>query len=370
MCISGSVHSDIIPPVFADNCSDELSIDSTLVTTIIDCHVIQTYTWTATDQCGNSTSASTSITTTDATPPVVDEYSIEVTVYCDQSDAIPAPTASDACSQVTMEYTDVLYSGGCPGTIGRSYTFTDQCGNAAYATQFITVLDNVAPVFNFVPEPRTFVCGEAYTAPASAQASDLCDSDVQVNFTSTIAPSDCPQQQLVINTWTAIDECLNQTSVQVTDTIIICPEIIEVTSCDQYEWFGEVYTASGSYAHYTSENDCITAYALELTINESSNTSFIEEACVSYTWNGISYNASGDYTQQFVNAAGCDSTVTLHLTINQPSSAQVSASACSSYTWNGQTYPNSGTTTYVTTNAVRSDSKITPALTTNTPTIS
>jgi len=36
-----------------------------------------------------------------------------------------------------------------------------------------------------------------------------------------------------------------------------------------------------------------------------------------YTWNGITYNQSGDYTQTFVNAAGCDSVVTMHLTITE-----------------------------------------------------
>jgi hypothetical protein len=110
-------------------------------------------------------------------------------------------------------------------------------------------------------------------------------------------------------------------------------------------------------------------YALELAINESSNTSFSAEACVSYTWNGVPYTASGNYTQVFENAAGCDSTVTLQLTINQPSSAQVSATACSSYTWNGQTYTNSGVYSYNTTNAAGCDSTVTLTLTINTPSV-
>jgi hypothetical protein len=278
-------------------------------------------------------------------------------------------TATDACNEVVVDFTDILYSGGCPGTIERNYTFTDACGNVSLATQFITLLDTVAPVFTFVPEARFFACGDSYTAPVSARASDLCDSDVQINFTSAIAPSDCTQQQFIVNTWTAIDECQNETSVTVIDVITICPEVEEVTACDQYEWFGTVYIESGSFEHTENENGCDIVYALNLTINESSNTSFNATSCVSYTWNGVPYTATGDYTQVFENGAGCDSTVTLHLTINQPSSAQVSAAACSSYGWNGQTYTSSGVYTFVTTNAAGCDSTVTLTLTINTPSV-
>jgi hypothetical protein len=192
---------------------------------------------------------------------------------------------------------------------------------------------------------------------------------VQINFTSAIAPGDCPQQQFIVNTWTAIDECQNETSVTVIDVITICPEVEEVTACDQYEWFGTVYIESGSFEHTENENGCDIVYALNLTINESSNTSFNATSCVSYTWNGVPYTATGDYTQVFENGAGCDSTVTLHLTINQPTSAQVSATACSSYGWNGQTYTSSGVYTFVTTNAAGCDSTVTLTLTINTPSV-
>jgi hypothetical protein len=93
-------------------------------------------------------------------------------------------------------------------------------------------------VFTFVPEARYFACGDSYSLPATAQAGDNCDSYVEINFTSTVAASDCPQQQLVVNTWTAIDDCQNATSVTVMDVITICPEIEEVTACDEYVWFG------------------------------------------------------------------------------------------------------------------------------------
>jgi hypothetical protein len=330
----------------------------------------RTISWKAVDACGNQSNVvSQTINVIDNTAPVVNTYSMEITVNCDEVPSIPMLTASDACSEITVDYSEILYSGGCPGTIERNYTFTDACGNVSEATQFVTIIDTVAPLFTFVPEARFFACGENYTAPASALASDICDSDVEISHTSTNAPSDCPQQQLVIHTWTAIDDCQNETVVSVTDVITLCPEIEEVTACDQYTWFGTTYTMSGSYEHTEIENGCTIVYALNLTINESDSTSFNANSCVSYNWIGTTYTASGNYTRIFENAAGCDSTVTLRLTINQPSSAQVSATACSSYTWNGQTYTNSGVYNFLTTNAAGCDSTVALTLTINTPSV-
>jgi hypothetical protein len=358
-------------PTANDNCnSAEVMVVSDVTTEACGNTYSRTITWKAVDACGNeSETVSQTISVIDTTAPVVDSYSMEITVHCDEVPSIPMLTASDACSEVSVDFNEILYSGGCPGTIERNYIFTDACGNIAEATQFITVEDNVAPEFTFVPEARFFGCGETYTQPQAAEALDICDPSTTISYTSTEAAGDCPQQQLIIHTWTATDDCQNETVVTVTDIITICPEVEEVTACDQYEWFGTIYTESGYYENVETENGCDVVYALELAINESSNTSFSAEACVSYTWNGVPYTASGDYTQAFENAAGCDSTVTLHLTINQPSSAQVTATACSSYTWNGQTYTNSGVYSYNTTNAAGCDSTVTLTLTINTPSV-
>ena len=359
-------------PTATDNCNTAQVVEVSDNTVEGECagSYTRTITWKAVDACGNESEyVSQTITVVDNTAPVVDAYSMEITVHCDQIPNIPVLTATDACSDVIVDYNDLLFSGGCPGTTERNYTFTDACGNVAEATQFITIIDTVAPVFTFVPEQRFFACGEAYTAPTAAQATDICDSAVEISFSSTSAPSDCPQQQLVINTWTAVDECQNEISITVIDVITICPEIEEVTACDQYEWFGDVYTESGSYTHTEIENGCDIVYALELTINESSTASFDVTACVSYSWNGVPYTVSGDYTQVFENAAGCDSTVTLYLTINQPSSSQQSATACGSYHWNNQTYTASGVYQFQTINAAGCDSIAVLNLTINTPSV-
>ena len=44
-----------------------------------------------------------------------------------------------------------LIGGTCTGTITRTWSYTDVCGNAASTTQVITVSDTIAPVFTTAP---------------------------------------------------------------------------------------------------------------------------------------------------------------------------------------------------------------------------
>ncbi len=63
-----------------------------------------------------------------------------------------------------------------------------------------------------------------------------------------------------------------------------------------------------------SPNDTSLVYTFY--VNNTSSSSLTQSACTSYTLNAQTYTTSGTYTQQFTNAAGCDSTLTLNLTID------------------------------------------------------
>ena len=80
---------------------------------------------------------------------------------------------------------------------------------------------------------------------------------------------------------------------------------------------------------------------MDLTINNSTTSTDVQQACHSYTWvDGITYTASNNsatFLYQTIN--GCDSLVTLYLTINYSSSSTDTQQACGSYTWvDGITY--------------------------------
>ncbi|TVQ77784.1 MAG: gliding motility-associated C-terminal domain-containing protein [Flavobacteriales bacterium] len=122
-----------------------------------------------------------------------------------------------------------------------------------------------------------------------------------------------------------------------------------VVACDSFVWpaNNQVYTLSGTYTDtLTTLSGCDSIVTLNLTINQSSNTTETITACDVFVWsaNNQSYNTSGTYTAVLTNAAGCDSTITLNLSILQSDTISQTQSACDTYVWpvNNQSYSNSG----------------------------
>ena len=119
------------------------------------------------------------------------------------------------------------------------------------------------------------------------------------------------------------------------------------TACNEYEWGGVTYTATGDYTRtFANTAGCDSVVTLHLTIRSSDTTAFSQTACNEYEWGGVTYTASGDYTRTFTNAAGCDSVVTMHLTIYQNASMLRDSSVCANalpLSWNGVTFNNAGT---------------------------
>ena len=73
----------------------------------------------------------------------------------------------------------------------------------------------------------------------------------------------------------------------------------------------DIRVPSGSFFGYISLIDLF--YTAECTPTSSI---FDTTVCDIYNWNGADYTTSGTYTEQFTNAAGCDSTATLNLIVN------------------------------------------------------
>ena len=92
------------------------------------------------------------------------------------------------------------------------------------------------------------------------------------------------------------------------------------TACNSFTWLdGTNYTASNNSATYTTINaeGCDSTITLDLTINSSSQSSFIVEGLDSYTSpSGDVYTTEGVYTDTIQNAAGCDSIITIDLSMN------------------------------------------------------
>ena len=88
------------------------------------------------------------------------------------------------------------------------------------------------------------------------------------------------------------------------------------STCNNFEWNGEVYSQSGEYSYVTSgSNGCDSTTILYLTIINSINVNIDITSCDEYLWQGEIYAESGTYTYETVNVNGCDSIINLNLSI-------------------------------------------------------
>ena len=115
------------PPVVSatDDCDTNPQVDFDESQVQNGCDVTITRTWTATDACGNVSSASQVISVTDNSVPVFANVPQDVTIGC--QDALPTdePTATDNCdNDVTITSNDTATPGACAGSTVTIRTWT------------------------------------------------------------------------------------------------------------------------------------------------------------------------------------------------------------------------------------------------------
>ncbi len=134
--------------------------------------------YTISDNDGNSSECTHTIIVNDDINPVL-TIPADVTVECDEIPAVGVPTATDNCdTDVTITYDGETRTDGiCDDTytLTRTWTATDDCGNATSLSQTISVQDTTAPVLT-VPASVTVEC-DAIPAVGVPTATDNCDAD-------------------------------------------------------------------------------------------------------------------------------------------------------------------------------------------------
>ena len=83
-------------------------------------------------------------------------------------------SATDNCGSIDIELEEEIVAGDCPQeyTLLRTFTATDDAGNATTLTQTITVVDTTAPEL-FVPPSYEADCGDELVL-LDGLATDLC----------------------------------------------------------------------------------------------------------------------------------------------------------------------------------------------------
>lgn len=231
--------------VAVDNCDPNPTI--TLQSSTVEANCLNdgylrqiTYTWTASDACGNTSAFTVRIRVTDNVPPVFTTFPPDQTIECDVQVPFSSPTATDACAPpVTLTHSEASLPQPCGFIIERTWVATDACGNSTSRIQRITVRDGKPPVFGAGPSDLTVACQEPIPAAPSVSASDNCDPDPVITLQTTNLPGNCPGNYQIIRTWIATDHCGNTTTISQRISVIdtIAPVFVQfppdaTVSCD------------------------------------------------------------------------------------------------------------------------------------------
>lgn len=177
--------------------------------------------FTATDDCGNSTTLEAHFKLKNNFPPEFVNPIANIEAACGDPVNFVEPAIRNACGETVVTFEDSETPGSCAGapTLVRTYTVTDVCGNAATVSQTITVTDSEGPVFTEVPATASFSCGETPVF-ADPVAIDACGGSVTLTFTEYEAGTgSCTDGQQINRDWTATDGCGNTTTI--TTTVIL-----------------------------------------------------------------------------------------------------------------------------------------------------
>jgi hypothetical protein len=199
-----------------------------------------TRTWTATDNCGNTSTCSRTIVVRDVTPPVITCVAQTTPISCPATPVFKAPTATDACDATpTITFEDNRTEGSCAGTysVTRIWTATDDCGNTSTCSRTIVVRDVTPPVITCVAQTTPISCPATpvFVAPT---ATDDCDETPTITFEDKRTEGDCAGTYSVTRTWTATDDCGNTSTCSrtivvrdVTPPVITCVAQTTPISC-------------------------------------------------------------------------------------------------------------------------------------------
>ena len=190
------------------------------------CPEVITRTWTAEDDCGNTSSCIQTITVEDTTAPVI-SCPADVAIEAGESENpshTGQATAEDDCDRFPrVSYSDER-TGTCPVQIIRTWTAVDNDHNRSVCQQIITMLDTTAPSIS-CPGDVLLAAGESEDPARTgiATASDAGDPSPVITYTDQKTGT-CPTR--ITRTWIAIDSCGNKaTCVQTITVLGTAPDI-------------------------------------------------------------------------------------------------------------------------------------------------
>ncbi len=212
-------------PSATDNCSAQVDVTVEVSTAAGSCagSSVVTRIFTATDACGNATTAQQIVTVEDMGEPTISAVPTDVTLACGEAMPSSEPDITDSCGDVNVAYTEQTTTGSCTGNFSvlRTWTATDGCGNAASATQLVTFEDSTPPVIENLTATLAVDCADAIPLVAPT-AVDACGSAGGVTYTDTRINGGCAQSYSIVRVFSVADDCGNvataEQRIEVNDT--------------------------------------------------------------------------------------------------------------------------------------------------------
>ncbi len=194
----------------SDDCdpNPSLSVDSTVIASVCDTihHVLRI--WTATDACGQVTTATQRVLFIDLDAPVILNAPRDTTINCGEPLPAVNPVFVDDCTNPVAVYSvDSVVTGSCPivSTIFRRWVATDDCGRVTSTEQVIQLVDSVGP--QFVPLADT-IYSSCLDSQVVIEPNVLESCDLSLTFTDSIAAGgNCNAERFLYRTYTATDNC-------------------------------------------------------------------------------------------------------------------------------------------------------------------
>jgi hypothetical protein len=214
------------------------------------CPYVIERTWTAYDDCGNSSQRTQRITVEDTKAPLITvKHPLlvglpndgELIFDCDNMPEFKVTDveAIDDCSEVQIEFVDLVREqGDCleEGYIAKmicGWEAKDACGNTSNFNIVIFVVDTKAPDLLNIPDDITVNLdqNEAIPSIATVIGTDNCDESVRITYEETHQDGVCGSE--IIRTWKGFDDCGNKTIKSQKITLIedcTCPDKLVDTS--------------------------------------------------------------------------------------------------------------------------------------------
>jgi hypothetical protein len=209
-------------PAASDDCGGATVTETSEVVRPGTCNGLTLYTYTATDECGNTQTSSNSVTTKDEVAPwwtsaAGSDKTVEYPCADGNCDA-DAQEADDDCHAFTVTENSDASGNTCSSVTVYTFNAVDECGNAAdERTQAITVEDTTDPTIS--------LNGPASVTVDHADAGDVAVPTVTCSDANGCTVTRLPDEKTdgnsecvytVVRKWKAVDICTGEATVSQT----------------------------------------------------------------------------------------------------------------------------------------------------------